>query len=121
MEIKKNNQSGEDYLETILLLEKEAECVHRIEIAKRMGVSQAAVNKAVKLLIERGQVREDGKHLRLTENGKAYASSVYERHCLIRSFLEKLGVSEATAEADACALEHLVSEETVAKIKEFMQ
>lgn len=121
MEIKKNNQSCEDYLETILLLENEVESVHRIEIAKRMGVSQAAVNKAVKLLIERGQVCEDGKHLRLTDEGKAYASSVYERHCLIRAFLEKLGVSPSTAEADACALEHLVSEETFRKIKEFMQ
>ena len=121
MEIKKNSQSCEDYLETILLLEKEVDCVHRIEIAKQMGVSQAAVNKAVKLLIERGQVCEDGKHLRLTDEGKAYASSVYERHCLIRSFLEKLGVSEDTAEKDACALEHLVSEETVERIKKFMQ
>ena len=62
----KSNQSEEDYLESILLLSGEVPFVHRIEVAKRMGVSQAAVNKAVKLLCERNYVYEDGKHLYLT-------------------------------------------------------
>ncbi|MFQ9737087.1 MAG: metal-dependent transcriptional regulator [Christensenellaceae bacterium] len=83
----KSNQSEEDYLESILLLSGKVPFVHRIEVAKRMGVSQAAVNKAVKLLCERNYVYEDGKHLYLTEEGREYASAVYEKHCIIREFL----------------------------------
>lgn len=82
----KSNQSEEDYLESILLLSGKVPFVHRIEVAKRMGVSQAAVNKAVKLLCERNYVYEDGKHLYLTEEGREYASAVYEKHCIIREF-----------------------------------
>lgn len=117
----KNNQSEEDYLETILLLSGGVNFVHRIEIAKRMGVSQAAVNKAVKLLIEKSYVYEDGKHLYLTEGGRSYASAVYEKHCIIRDFLVLIGVSPAVAESDACKMEHLVSEETFAKMKGFLK
>ena len=112
------NQSAEDYLESILTLGKTQEVVHRIDVAKRMDVSQAAVNKAMKLLVEKGYIYEDGKHLYLTETGKAYAEKVYERHCIIRQFLIKNGVSPATAEEDACHMEHLISEETVAMMKQ---
>ena len=66
-EFKKSNQSEEDYLESILLLSGQLPFVHRIEVAKKLGVSQAAVNKAVKLLCEKNYVYEDGKHLYLTE------------------------------------------------------
>lgn len=72
-EFKKSNQSEEDYLESILLLSGQLPFVHRIEVAKKLGVSQAAVNKAVKLLCEKNYVYEDGKHLYLTEEGKVYA------------------------------------------------
>lgn len=72
-ELKKSNQSEEDYLESILLLSGQLPFVHRIEVAKKLGVSQAAVNKAVKLLCEKNYVYEDGKHLYLTEEGKVYA------------------------------------------------
>ncbi len=113
----KYNQSGEDYLESILMLSKETEVVHRIDVAKRMGVSQAAVNKAMKLLVEKGYLYEDGKHLYLTEEGKRYAEAVYEKHCIIREFLIGCGVSAATAEEDACRMEHSVSEETFAMMK----
>mgnify|MGYP001861208903 FL=1 len=65
---RRNNQSEEDYLETILILGVQLPVVHRIEVAKRLKVSQAAVNKAVKLLCARGYVYEDGKHLFLTES-----------------------------------------------------
>ena len=113
----KYNQSGEDYLECILNLLQQQSVVHRIDVAKRMGVSQAAVNKAVKLLCEKEYVYEDGKHLYLTENGKKYAEAVYEKHCIIRDFLIKNGVSAATAEEDACHLEHVVSHETFQMMK----
>ena len=113
----KHNQSGEDYLESILNLSAEQAVVHRIDVAKRMGVSQAAVNKAVKLLCEKEYVYEDGKHLYLTERGKAYAEAVYEKHCIIRDFLIQNGVSAVAAEEDAGRLEHVVSEETFQMMK----
>ena len=113
----KHNQSVEDYLESILMLSREGEIVHRIDVTKRMGVSQAAVNKAVKLLCEKEYVYEDGKHLYLTEKGKEYAEAVYERHCIIREYLIQRGVSPSAAEEDACNMEHVISEETFEMMK----
>ena len=113
----KYNQSGEDYLESNLTLAQEHSVVHRIDVAKRMGVSQAAVNKAVKLLVEKGYVYEEGKHLYLTQEGKAYAETVYEKHCIIREYLHACGVSPAAAEEDACRMEHLISNETFLMMK----
>ena len=113
----KYNQSGEDYLESILTLSKEQSVVHRIDVAKRMNVSQAAVNKAMKILLEKEYVYEDGKHLYLTEKGKAYAGAVYEKHCIIRDYLMRCGVSATAAEEDACNMEHLISEETFSMMK----
>lgn len=113
----KHNQSAEDYLESILMLSRESEIVHRIDVAKRMEVSQAAVNKAVKLLCEKEYVYEDGKHLYLTEKGRAYAEAVYERHCIIREYLIACGVSATAAEEDACNMEHVISEETFMVMK----
>ncbi len=117
----KHNQSAEDYLESILTLSQTQEVVHRIDVAKKLCVSQAAVNKAVKLLCERGLVYEDGKHLYLTEEGKSYAEAVYEKHCIIRDFLVKNGVSLQNAENDACHLEHLLSDESFQMMKAFLQ
>lgn len=111
------NQSEQDYLESILTLSETQEVVHRIDVAKRMGVSQAAVNKAMKLLSERGYLYEDGKHLYLTPSGKAYAEAVYEKHCILRDFLINIGVTPARAEEDACNMEHVVSDETVEAMK----
>ncbi|MBO5240228.1 MAG: metal-dependent transcriptional regulator [Clostridia bacterium] len=117
----KHNQSLEDYLESILTLACEKQVVHRIDVAKKMNVSGAAVNKAVKILLEKGFVYEDGKHLYLTQSGKAYAQAVYEKHCIIRDFLTALGVSAPRAEEDACHMEHLVSDETFAAMKKFLK
>ena len=113
----RQTQSAEDYLETILCLSKTQPVVHRIDVAKQVGVSQAAVNKAVKILVEKGMVYEDGKHLFLTEEGKSSAQAVFERHCVIRNFLLSLGVSPETAEEDACKMEHVVSAQTFEKMK----
>ncbi len=113
----KHHQSEEDYLESILLISQEQSAVHRIDMAKRMGVSQAAINKAVKILQEKGYVYEDGKHLYLSLEGKKYAKAVYEKHCIIRDYLIFQGVSAANAEADACSMEHLISEETFLMMK----
>ena len=116
----KYNQSEEDYIESILTISKTQDVVHRVDVAKRMEVSQAAVNKAVKLLCEKGYVYEDGKHLYLTPTGKVYAEKVYEKHCIIREYLEKNGVSAPTAEEDACRMEHLLSDETFQMMKKFL-
>ena len=115
------NQSEQDYLESLLMLSKDNDVVHRIDVAKRMNVSGAAVNKAMKLLCEKGYVYEDGKHLYLTKEGKTYAEAVYEKHCIIRGFLQKLGVGAENAEEDACRMEQLVSSETFEKMKEFLE
>ena len=103
------------------MISRENAIVHRIDVAKRMNVSQAAVNKAMKLLLEKGYVYEDGKHLFLTEDGKEYAEKVYETHCLVREFLQALGVTPAQAEEDACKIEHLASKETVDAMRRFLQ
>ncbi len=117
----KYNQSAEDYLECLLMLSREQEIVHRIDMAKRMEVSQAAVNKAVKLLCEREYVYEDGKHLYLTEKGREYAEAVYEKHCIIREYLMQCGVSPKVAEEDACRMEHLISDETFQMMKKVIR
>ena len=119
--MQKYNQSEEDYLESILTLSQNQAVVHRIDIAKRMNVSQAAVNKAMKILFEKGYLYEDGKHLYLTQTGKLYAEEVYEKHCIIRDYLLKNGVSAEAAEEDACHMEHLISEETFLMMKRFVE
>ena len=117
----KHNQSSEDYLESILMLAVEKAVVHRIDVAKRMNVSGAAVNKAMKILVEKGYIYEDGKHLYLTGIGKAYAEAVYEKHCIIRGFLIALGVPAPRAEDDACRMEHIISDETFSAMKKFLK
>ena len=113
----KYHQSEEDYLESILLIAKRQPVVHRVDVARDLGVSGAAVNKAVKILIDKGYIVEDGKHLKLTGVGEEYARKVFEKHCIIKEFLLSIGVSEQTAEEDACHTEHLLSEETVSMMK----
>ena len=114
------NQSSEDYLECILLLSRESEFVHRVDVARRIGVSQPAVQKAVKILEAGGFVECDGMHIYLTKKGESYASEIFDRHCTITSFLEKLGVNHADAEADACRMEHIISKASFDAIKKFL-
>lgn len=117
----KHNQSSEDYLETILILSKELNYVHQIDVARRMNVSQPAVLKALKLLKGNGYLDADGLHIYLTECGKKYAEEVYYKHCTLRKFLTMLGVNEADADADACEIEHCISPDTFAAIDKFVK
>lgn len=119
--IMKHNQSSEDYLETILLLSEELENVHQIEIARKMGVSQPAVQKALKILKAGEYIRTDGLHIMLTDTGRQYAERVYHMHCTIRKFLIAHGVSYAAADADACEMEHYISDETFAAMERFIE
>ena len=86
----KRNKSLEDYLESILLLSRENEFVHRVDVARSVGVSQPAVQKAVKILQNRGFVECDGLHIYLTSTGENYACKIYERHCTLKNFLQFL-------------------------------
>ena len=118
--IMKNNQSTEDYLECILLLSRESEFVHRVDVARRIGVSQPAVQKAVKILQEKGWVECDGLHIYLTQKGEEYAKEVFERHCTIKKFLQLHGVNDMDADADACEMEHALSEATYQMMKKYV-
>lgn len=116
----KHNQSAEDYLETILLLSQELEDVHQIEIARKMGVSQPAVQKALRVLKAKEYIVADGLHIRLTEQGREYAESVYHRHVTIRRFLTLHGVEYETADVDACEIEHCISKQTFEAMERFV-
>ncbi|MCC8068308.1 MAG: metal-dependent transcriptional regulator [Ruminococcus sp.] len=115
-------KSGEDYLETILILSKNSSYVRSIDIATEMGYSKASVSRAVGILKSEGLIviGNDGE-IKLTEAGLKKASSVYDRHILLKTFfMECLKVSESTAEQDACKIEHVISEETCIKLKNFL-
>lgn len=116
----KNNQSAEDYLETILILSRELEYVHRVDVARKVGVSQPAVQKAIRILNENGLVTFDGMHIYLTQKGEEYAAAVYERHLNISQFLKLHGVNQQDADADACEMEHLLSDATYQMIKDYV-
>ena len=110
----KRNQSTEDYLECILLLSRESPYVHRVDMARRIGVSQPAVQKAIKILKEQGYVECDGLHIYLTTKGAEYAEKIYDRHLTISAFLRAIGVESGAADADACEMEHVISEASFA-------
>ncbi len=114
-------QSLEDYLETILILRQSSNEVHQVEVARRLGVSQPAVNKAIRKLKEAGYVRTEGMHIFLTESGNKRAAETYDKHCNIRDLLMRIGVDEAAAERDACAIEHVIGSETYAAICAYIE
>ena len=116
------HQSGEDYLEAILVLEQKNGAVRAIDVARHLEYSKPSVSRAMGLLRADGflMVDESGL-LHLTENGRSIAESVYERHSFLVKWLIRLGVSEKTAAEDACKLEHGLSEETFSKLKEYIR
>lgn len=116
-------ESGEDYLETILILQKRTGFVRSIDVANELGYSKPSISRAVGILRSYGYIDvEPGGQIILTEAGKAKAESVYGRHLVLRKFLtETLGVSEENAEEDACRIEHILSEETYTKLKSFIE
>ncbi len=111
-------ESGEMYLETILTLTEKKGHVRSIDVSEYMGYSKPSVSRAVGILKSSGylEVDKDG-FLILTDSGKAVAMKIYERHKVISGFLIGLGVSDETASADACKIEHVISDETFEKIK----
>ena len=114
----RSNESTEMYLETILTESLKHPDVHAIDIANAMGFSKPSVSIAMKNLREQGHVTVDAdSHIRLTDSGRAIAESIYDRHRTLTRLFESLGVSPEVAEADACRIEHCISDETFAAIK----
>lgn len=112
------HQSGEMYLETILILSQKMDAVRSLDVAEYMGFSKPSVSNAVSLLKSGGYVTVDGnKYLSLTATGKEVAEKIYERHTLLTDVLIKLGVDEKTAAEDACKIEHVISDKSFEAIK----
>ncbi|MBQ9847379.1 MAG: metal-dependent transcriptional regulator [Clostridia bacterium] len=115
-------ESGEMYLETILVLSKKIGNVRSIDICEHMGFSKPSVSRAISLLKSGGYVtaNSDG-HLSLTEEGYSVAHKIYERHNVLTEFLIRLGVNKETASEDACKMEHDISDESLSAIKRFIE
>ncbi|MCQ2462555.1 MAG: metal-dependent transcriptional regulator [Clostridia bacterium] len=111
-------ESGEMYLETILILSRRLKAVRSVDVSEYMNFSKPSVSRAMGLLKSGGyiSVEADGS-LFLTDEGKAVAEKIYERHTMLSDFLMKLGVSEQTAIEDACKMEHDISDEAFNAIK----
>lgn len=116
-------ESGENYLETILVLSKKNSSVRSIDIARELNFSKPSVSRAMGLLRESGHIEMDSSGgIVLTKLGLEKASSILERHQILTQFLQKTtGVSEEIAEIDACKMEHIISEEVFSGIKDFMK
>ena len=112
-------ESGEMYLETILILSKKNRIVRSIDIAEYMGFSRPAVSRAMGKLKEELYIKTDRDgHISLTEKGLEVSEKIYERHTVLTGFLIQLGVDEETANKDACRIEHIVSNQTFEAMKE---
>ena len=111
-------ESGEMYLESILVLSQRIGNVRAIDICEYRGVSKPSVSRAVGLLKEGGyiNVSNDGR-LTLTEEGKRVAEKIYERHTVLTEYLVSIGVNIDVAAEDACRIEHIISDESFSAIK----
>ena len=111
-------ESGEMYLETIYILSMRSGAVRSLDVAEYMNFSKPSVSRAVALLKGVGYITVDADgFIVLTNAGRAVAEKIYERHTLLSSFLVRLGVDEKTAAEDACKMEHVISDESFAAIK----
>ena len=110
--------SGEDYLEAILVLQKKLGMVRSVDVARHMEVSKPSVCHAVATLRDGGFLTMDEDHfLHLTDVGREVAERTYEKHCFFTEMLIEAGVDQETAEADACRMEHAISEDSFQHLK----
>ena len=115
------HESGEMYLETIYILSRELPVVRAIDVGEHMGFSKPSVSRALSLLKESGHVVADANgYLFLTEEGSAVAEKIFERHTILTRIITSLGVSEEIASADACRMEHVISDETFEAFKKHL-
>ena len=116
--MKKLHASGEDYLEAILVLQKQKGMVRSVDVARHMGVSKPSVCHAVATLKNGGFLTmDDGFFLHLTNIGREVAEQIYEKHRFFTERLIAAGVDSEIAEADACRIEHVISEESFRRLK----
>ena len=116
------NESQENYLESILIIKSQKGFVRSIDIANELSVSKPSVSVAMKNFREGGYITvDDDGNIDLTDKGLEIATRVYERHEVISKTLILLGVDKETALIDSCKIEHVISEETFTKIKEFLK
>lgn len=116
------NESSENYLETILILSESRPVVRAVDIAAELGFKKPSVSVAMKKLRESGHITVTPEgFIYLTESGKEIAERIYERHRLLSSWLERLGVDPEVAVADACRIEHVISTESFEAIKKHIQ
>ena len=114
--------SAEDYLETILLLSKKTGSVRSKDIVEEMGFSKPSVSIAMKKLRENELIHMDSDgFITLTKKGEEAAKQVYERHSVLYDWLVSIGINKITATADACRMEHILSEETFEGIKRLFE
>ena len=114
----KLHASGEDYLETILVLQKKLGMVRSVDVARHMDVSKPSVSHAVATLKDGGFLTMDEEYfLHLTDIGREVAEQIYEKHRFFTERLIAAGVDPETAERDACRIEHVISEESFKRLK----
>ena len=113
-------ESGEMYLETILILSQTHSMVRSIDVSEYLGYSKPSVSRAMGILREGGYIlmEKDGA-ITLTDSGKKLAETIYERHTVLSELLIRLGVDEKTATDDACRIEHVISDESFQAIKQY--
>ncbi|MBQ8725637.1 MAG: metal-dependent transcriptional regulator [Clostridia bacterium] len=116
------HESGQMYLESILVLHRKNGAVRSIDVVEYMGYSKPSVSRAVGLLKKADYVTVDGSgYITLTEKGKAEAEKIYDRHRVIAKILMEIGVDENIATEDACKIEHVISDESIDAIKKHLQ
>ena len=114
-------ESGEMYLETILVLKNRQDVVRAIDIAEDMGFSKPSVSRALSILKEENYISVDEKgFIKLTRKGSLIAKKIYERHVVLSDMLIALGVDKKTALDDACRIEHVISDQSFAAIKKYI-
>ena len=115
------NESAENYLETILILSRRLPVVRSVDIALEMNFKKSSISVAMKNLRENGYITvSSAGFITLTEKGHEIADMIYERHTFLSGWLTALGIDEKTAAQDACRMEHAISEESFAAIKNYV-
>lgn len=119
----KIQESGENYLETVLILERKNGTVRSVDVANYLGVSKPSVSRAMSVLKAAGYINQESYgDIYLTEAGREKAEAVLERHRLISRFLRlAVGIDEETADRDACRIEHVISDETEQGMRKFVE
>ncbi|MDR0424916.1 MAG: metal-dependent transcriptional regulator [Clostridiales Family XIII bacterium] len=117
------HESGENYLETILILQKEKGSVRSIDVATELNYSKPSISRAMGILKKAGYITiDDAGNIHLTESGRTLSEDIYERHQMIAQFfVDALNVERSIALQDACRIEHVISAESFTQIKRWLQ